>query len=166
MIDTSDTVQISLLEVDDAESLAGQLFKRSFNDKIPNFPKHFVLLANIENRQTLTLGYVHFTQHHNIYLGGGMCVNSQALRQLPKQLRAQLNEQGGVAFYMLSEAVNKLEDCDAVFGYVGHKGAYKIDLAVGFEQTSHKHLIVYWKNKLTPTQQQKTIQTAYQFGPF
>ncbi len=166
MINTSDTVQINLLEVDDAEPLAGQLFKQSFNDQIPSFPKHFVLLADNELGQTLTLGYVHFTQHHNVYLGGGMCVNSHALRHIPKPLRAQLNEHGGVAFYMLSEAVKKLEDCDAVFGYVGHKGAYKIDLAVGFEQTSYQHLIVYWKSVLSQTEQQQIIQTAYEFGPF
>jgi len=166
MFNSSNVVQIHLLEVDDAQPLAGDLFKRSFNDQIPDFPKHFVLVANNEKDTILTLGYVHFTQHLNMYLGGGMCVNSRALRHLPKKTRAQLNEQGGVAFYMLSKAVKKLKDCEAVFGYVGHKGAYKIDLAVGFEQTKHQHLIVYWKTALDQQQQQQTIQSAYEFGPF
>lgn len=166
MIDTSDTVQINLLEVDDAEPLAGQLFKRSFNHQIPKLPPHYVLVASDEKGQALTLGYVHFTQHHNMYLGGGMCVDIRALRYIPKHLRTDLNNQGGVAFYMLTEAVKKLKDCDAVFGYVGHKGAYKIDLAVGFEPTIHPHLIVYWKTELTQAQRQQTIKTAYEFGPF
>ncbi len=166
MFNSSDAIQIHLLEVDNAQPLAGHFFKRAFNDQIPNFPKHFVLLACNELGENMTLGYVHFTQHHNIYLGGGMCVNSRVLRHLPEHLRHELNEQGGVAFYMLSQTVKKLKNCDAVFGYVGHKGAYRIDLAVGFEQTKHKHLIVYWKTELNQEQQQQTIQTAYEFGPF
>ena len=67
---------------------------------------------------------------------------------------------------MLSESVKLLTDCDAVFGYVGHPGAYKIDLAVGFQQTQHRHLIVYWKKSLDPEQQQHIIQQAFEFGPF
>ena len=166
MFNIPEVLKISLLEVDNAEPLAGDLFKRSFKHKIPNFPRHFVLLVNNDKDQVLTLGYVHFIQHQNMYMGGGMCVDNQALRQLPKSLRLELNDQGGVAFYMLSEAVKKLKDCDAVFGYVGHKAAYKIDLAVGFEQTQHQHLIVYWNNKLDQKQQQNAIQTAHEFGPF
>ncbi len=166
MFNTTDTVLINLIEVDDAAPMAGALFKRAFNDQIPDFPKHFILTATNEQGQALTLGYVHFTQHHNMYLGGGMCVNSRALRQLPQFLRAELTAQGGVAFYMLSAAVKKLNDCDAVFGYVGHKGAYKIDLAVGFEQTEHQHLIVYWKTELDQTQKQNIIHIAHEFGPF
>ncbi len=166
MHSNSENIKIHLLEVADAEPLAGDLFFRSFNDVIPNFPKHFVLLATDDKGQSLTLGYVHFTKHENMYLGGGMCVNTRALRHLPKSLRAQLNKHGGVAFTMLSESVKLLHDCDAVFGYVGHKGAYKIDLAVGFQQTAHQHLIVYWKQALNSDQQQKIIQTAFDFGPF
>lgn len=166
MSKTTDLFKINLVEVEDAEPLAGALFKRCFNDNLPNYPKHFVLLAENNQNQTLTLGYVHFKLHQNMYFGGGMCVNSRALRLLPKGLRNELNQHGGVAFYMLSEAVEQLNDCDAVFGYVGHKGAYKIDLAVGFEKTEHKHLIVYWKKPLSPTERKKTIQQAFEFGPF
>lgn len=166
MFKKPDHIKIKLIEVENAEPLAGELFKRSFNDTIPNFPKHFVLLADNNLGQTLTLSYVHFTQHQNMYLGGGMCVNTRALRHIPKHLRDELNQHGGVAFYMLSESVKLLNDCDAVFGYVGHKGAYKIDLAVGFEQTEHKHLIVYWKKPLNSTERENTIQQAYEFGPF
>ncbi len=166
MFNNSEHIKIQLIEVADAEPLAGTLFLRSFNDVIPDFPKHFVLMAIDENGAALTLGYVHFTKHLNMYLGGGMCVNTRALRHLPKYLRAQLNQQGGVAFTMLSESVKQLNDCDAVFGYVGHKGAYKIDLAVGFEQTEHPHLIVYWKRQSDLDHQQQIIKAAFEFGPF
>ncbi len=166
MPNLSENIRTKLIEVEDAEPLAGALFQKSFHNEIPDFPKHFVLVSEGKQKEVTTLGYVHFTQHENIYLGGGMCVNTQALRKIPKNLRAQLNHRGGVAYTMLSEAVKQLNDCDAVFGYVGHKGAYKIDLAVGFEQTQHQHLIVYWKKQLSEQQQQTIIQKAHEFGPF
>lgn len=166
MLDNSEHIRIKLIEVDDATSLAGELFQKSFNDVIPNFPKHFVLIAENKKKQNLTLGYVHFTKHENIYLGGGMCVDFHSLRLVPKEIRKLLNQQGGVAFTMLSEAVKQLNDCEAVFGYVGHKGAYKVDLAVGFEQTIHEHLIVYWKQDLKQQQKQQIIEKAYKCGPF
>jgi len=163
---TSDNVRINLIEVDNATPLAGDLFKKSFNATIPDFPKHFVLLADDSDGNQLTLGYVHFTLHENIYLGGGMCVNTSALRHISRKGRAQLNRQGGVAYSMLSQSVKQLNDCDAVFGYVGHKGAYKVDLAVGFEQTQYPHLIVYWKKAMSNSMQQAIIEKAYQVGPF
>ncbi len=166
MIELSENIRIGLIEVADAEPIAGKLFEKSFKAPIPDFPKHFVLVAIDNNKKQLTLGYVHFTKHQNMYLGGGMCVNTTALRQLPKALRKQLNQQGGVAYTMLSEAVKQLDDCDAVFGYVGHKGAYKIDLAVGFEQTQYQHLIVYWKQPLSFSEQEKIIKEANKVGPF
>lgn len=166
MFENSENIRISLVEVADAQALAGELFRRSFQDQIPDFPKHFVLLATEPSGRALTLGYVHFTKENNLYLGGGMCVNSRGLRHLPRALRQQLNEQGGVAFTMLSESVKQLNDCDAVFGYVGHKGAYKIDLAVGFEQTRHPHLIVFWKKPLDEQQQQIIVEQAHRYGPF
>ena len=92
MFENSENIRINLIEVEDATELAGALFKQSFNDIIPNFPKHFVLLVTNEKQQKVTLGYVHFTKHLNMYLGGGMCVATQALRQLPKSLRVQLNQ--------------------------------------------------------------------------
>ena len=166
MFTKSEIVRMKTIEVIDATPFAADLFKRSFHQPIPDFPKHFVLIAYTESGKTLTLGYVHFTLQEQIYLGGGMCVNTTALRSLPKTLRKQLSSTGGVAYTMLSESVKLLTNCIAVFGHVGHPGAYKIDLSVGFEQTKHPHLIVYWKQKTNPSQQAKLIQQAFDFGPF
>jgi len=166
MFDANNDISIHLLEVGDAEPLAGPLFMRSFNQRIPNFPKHFVLLATNEQCQSITLGYVHFTKFQNFYLCGGMCVNTRALRHIPKYLRAEMNELGGVAYHMLSKSINSINDCDVIFGHVGHKGAYKIDLAVGFEETGFPHLLAYWKTELTDEEQNQVIRTARAFEPF
>ncbi|WP_223786640.1 hypothetical protein [Marinicella meishanensis] len=161
-----DDFAIEVMEVEDAEPLAGALFQRAFGDSIPNFPRHFILSASGSDARHSTLGYVHFTRHQDMYLGGGMCVDPQALRRLPKTCRQQLNEQGGVAFCLLSQAVKRLDDAPAVFGHVGHQGAYKIDLAVGFEPTQFPHLIVYWQQPLSQAAQQDIIQRAHEVGPF
>jgi len=166
MFKNSENIRIDLIEVDNAEPMAGSLFEKSFGSSIPNFPKHFLLMATNESELSITLGYGHVTKHQNIYLGGGMCVNSKALRHLPRPVRKNLSQQGGVAFTLVSRIVNTLDDCDAVFAYVGHKAAYKIDLAVGFKPTQHDHLIVYWKKQLDAAAQQNIIELAHQQGPF
>lgn len=166
MFKNSENIRIDLIEVDDAEPMAGALFKKAFNANIPDFPKHFLLLATDGSELTVTLGYGHVTKLHNIYLGGGMCVNSRALKHLPKPVRQDLSQQGGVAFTLVSKIVNSLDDCDAVFAYVGHRAAYKIDLAVGFIQTQYDHLIVYWKKHLDESTQEELIELAHQQGPF
>jgi len=159
-------VKLSTIEVSDPIPFAADLFKRSFGAELPDFPKHLILVATDQNGLQLVLGYVHFTKIDRIYLGGGMCVNPRTLRQLPKTTRQQLATAGGAAYRLLSTSVDQLTDCDAVFGYVGHPGAYKIDLAVGFEPTQYPHLIVYWKKALGTDQKQALIQQAHQAGPF
>ena len=157
---------IKVIEQANASEAASALFQRAFKDPVPDFPKHFVLQVGTEDQQTLTLGYVHFTRHHNIYLGGGMCIDSRLLRRLSRAQRQALQRRGGPAFTLLSNAVKQLDDGVAVFGHVGHQGAYQVDLAVGFKPTNHPHLIVYWLAELSEKQQQETIQLAAEVGPF
>lgn len=157
---------IQVVELASASAAASALFQHAFGDPVPDFPRHFVLQVSGADQQPLTLGYVHFTQHHNIYLGGGMCIDSRLLRQLSKAQRKALQRQGGPAFTLLSNAIKQLDDGVAVFGHVGHQGAYQVDLAVGFKPTNHPHLIVYWLAELSDEQQRDTIQLAADVGPF
>ena len=95
-----------------------------------------------------------------------MCIDSRILRRLSKTQRRALQRHGGPAFTLLSNAVKQLDDGVAVFGHVGHQGAYQVDLAVGFKPTHHPHLIVYWLAELSEKQQQETIRLAAEVGPF
>lgn len=157
---------VDVIEVDDARGPAGALFEKAFDAPIPDQPRHFVLRAQTGDAGPVTLGYVHFTRVEDFYLGGGMCVDSRAIRRLPKTVRKALAEQGGAAYSMLSRAVDELNDCDAVFGHVGHRLAYRIDLAVGFEPTRYPHLIVYWKRALDAAAQERIVEAANRQGPF
>lgn len=162
----SESSRIDVVEVEDAREPAGALFEKAFDAPIPEQPRHFLLRAHTGDAAPVTLGYVHFTRVDDFYLGGGMCVDSRAIRRLPATLRKALAEQGGAAFSMLSRAVDELTDCDAVFGHVGHRLAYRIDLAVGFEPTRYPHLIVYWKRALDAAAQERTVEAANRQGPF
>ncbi len=160
------SIQLSTIEVADAEPLAGELFQRSFNAEIPDFPKHFVFLASIESGLSLTLGYVHFTRAESIFLCGGMCVNTRSMRYLDKQLRQKIKAAGGPAYIMLSSSLKQLKQHEAVFGYVGHKGSYRIGMAEGFAPTHHQHLIVNWQEPVTDKRKLQLIQQAHELCPF
>lgn len=162
----TEPVHINLIEVDDARPQAGALFQKSFQAPVPDIPRHFLLLASNEAGVSLTIGYGHVTQHETVYLGGGMCVDMRALRQLPKDTRRELEQRGGVAFTLCSSIVHTVQDCEAVFAYVGHPAAYKIDMAVGFIPTEHENLVVYWKQELSLERQQELISAVNLLGPF
>ncbi|MDT8409965.1 MAG: hypothetical protein RQ741_10235 [Wenzhouxiangellaceae bacterium] len=158
--------ELTTIEVADPVPLAGALFEQCFGSPMPDFPRHFILQARLAESAPLSLGYVHFTKVDNFYLGGGMCIDTRAFRKLPRSARTQLARRGGAAFSMLSAAVARLDDCDAVFGYVGNRLAYRIDLAAGFEQTRYKHLIVYWKTPLDAAERVRIVEAANRCGPF
>ena len=163
---SSQTAQLSTLEVSDAEALAGDLFRRSFNADIPDFPKHFVFLASVAPGVSLTLGYLHYTRKDSIYLCGGMCVNTRILRYLSKDQRADIKQQGGVAIMMATSSLQQLTGHEAVFAHVGHTGSYRICMAKNFIDTRYNHLIVNWQEPLSDERKQELIEQANQYTPF
>jgi len=160
------TAELSTVEVSDARALAGDLFKRSFNADIPEFPKHFVFLASVAPGISLTLGYLHYTRKDSIYLCGGMCVNSRALRHVSKDQRADIKQQGGVAMMMATASLQQLTGHEAVFAHVGHTGSYRICMAKNFIDTQYDHLIVHWKEPVSSQRKQELIEQANQYVPF
>jgi len=163
---STQSAKLSTIEVMDATSLAGDLFQRSFNAEIPDFPKHFVFLATIEPGFSLTLGYLHYTRKDSIYLCGGMCVNSRALRSLSKAQRAEIKQQGGVAIMMATSSLQQLKNHEAVFAHVGHTGSYRICMAKNFIDTQYEHLIVNWQEPINFERKQQLIEQANQYVPF
>jgi len=163
---SSQTAQLSTLEVSNADALAGDLFHRSFHTDIPDFPKHFVFLATIAPGISLTLGYLHYTRKQSIYLCGGMCVNTRVLRYLSKTQRQDIKQQGGVAMIMATSSLQQLTGHEAVFAHVGHTGSYRICMAKNFIDTQYDHLIVNWQEPVIDERKQELIEQANQYVPF
>lgn len=154
-----------IVEVDDAEAAAGELFRRSFRGDPPDFPRHYVARAALDGSWP-TIGYVHMTPTERIYLCGGMCIDERVYRRLPAERRATLKAIGGIAEHMLRYVFADCSDGLAIFGYVGDRRAERVDLRAGFRHTGHKHLIVYWPRPLPESGQRALIEQAAAIGPF
>lgn len=137
---------ISIVEVDDATPLAGKLFLQKFKHSIPDYPRHFIAFYEPSPGLKTTVGYVHFSPFENVFLGGGMCVDTAAYRRMsPEQVR-RIREVGSLAEYMLRNTLDMLGPCAAIFGSVGDATARVVDLRAGFVDTGEPHLMVVWRD--------------------
>jgi hypothetical protein len=156
---------LTIIEVEDAEAHAGELFRYCFGSPPPDFPRHFIARYHSGQREG-TLGYVHFTTFDNTYLGGGMCMDDRLYRRLPKEQRAALKAAGGIAEQLLRHCLAELAPAQAIFGFVGDSRAERVDLRVGFQHTGIPHLIVHWPRPLPAADMQELIRKAAAVGPF
>ena len=137
---------IRIVEVDDAAPFAGKLFLQKFKHPIPDYPRHFIAFYESSPEHRTTVGYVHFSPFENVFLGGGMCIDTAAYRRMsPEQMR-EIREVGSLAEYMLCNTLNMLGPCAAIFGSVGDATARVVDLRAGFVDTGEPHLMVVWRD--------------------
>lgn len=155
----------SVIEVDDVEAHAGDLFRRAFRAEPPKTPRHYVARIDLDG-QPRTIGYVHYERLDDVYLCGGMCMDERAFRRLPGERRAALKEAGGVAEQMLRYTFADLASAKAIFGYVGDRRAERVDLRSGFQHTGLPYLIVHWPRRLPRSEQQALIGRVAKLGPF
>jgi hypothetical protein len=154
-----------VVEVDDVEAHAGELFRRSFHLEPPKTPRHYV--ARVDTDSGLqTIGYVHYEQVDDVYLCGGMCMDERVFRRLPATRRSALKEAGGVAEQMLRHTFADLAAAKAIFGYVGDRRAERVDLRAGFEHTGLPYLIVHWPRPLARRERVALVERIARIGPF
>jgi hypothetical protein len=157
-------------EVTDARTVAGDLFKRSFGHDIPDYPRHFVLVYSppptADDSTPKVVAYVHQRSQEEFYLGGGMCADAGAYRQMPRWLFEQVKEQGGLATIVTRDSIDMLGDSPAAFGHVGEPRARAADLRTGFVDTDHDHLMVMWRRELPEAERRRLIERAAAIGPF
>lgn len=158
---------IRIREAVDGADLARALFRRRFGGDPPDFPHHVVAVHRPAAGAEVPLCYVHFSALGEILLGGGACVDNRAMRVLSAEERAAIREDGGLYRMTLAWAVRHFAPrYAAIFGYCGDALAERIDLAVGFERTAHKHLLVYWTRELPSAARAALIAQAHAVGPF
>jgi hypothetical protein len=154
-----------VIEVDDVETHAGDLFRRAFRAEPPKTPRHYVARAEIDGKQR-TIGYVHYERLDDVYLCGGMCMDERTFRRLPAERRSALKEAGGVTEQMLRYTFAELAAARAIFGYVGDRRAERVDLRAGFEHTGLPHLIVHWPRPLRSQEREALVERIAGLGPF
>lgn len=160
---------IFVIEVDQAEPLVGDLFRRRFNTStFPSEPRHFVAFSKLRDGSLLTLGYVHYTMWEGGALCGGLVIDDRHYRRVGEASRKAIREAGGVAEILLRASFDLLpDDLTAIWGLVGDRQSEKVCLRVGFVRTESDFLMVVWRDgRLTEGQKAEWIKRASKLGPF
>ena len=158
---------VDVVERDDATAAreVGPLFKRSFGDDLPAFPRHFVL-RYVAGGEPVPLAYAHFTPWEGCYLGGGLVFDERVYRRLPPAHRTRIRASGGVMEYLLRSIRAMLPDAIALFGHVGEPRAERVDLRSGYEHTRHSHVMVCWQRLPPPAEREALLARVAALGPF
>ena len=157
-------------EVSDARVLAGDLFRRSFGQDVPDYPRHFVLVYSPESGPGSTapevVAYCHQSAFEEVYLEGGMCADAGAYRRMPRWLFEQARAQGGLATIVSRQSIAMLGESPATFGHVGEPRARAADLRTGFVDTGKEHLMVFWRRELPEEEKRRLIERVASIGAF
>ena len=156
---------MSIMEVDDAEAYAGELFRHCFRHPPPGYPRHYVARYRGANADH-TIGYVHLTPFEGAYLGGGLCIDERLYRRMPQGRRDAVKAAGGIAEQLARYAVADAADGVAVFVHVGDKRSEAVISRVGFRHAGPPHLFVYWSRPLADEKRRTMIEKVAAVGSF
>jgi len=158
---------IRIEEVDDAENLAGELFRRSFGHPIPTFPRHFVAFGRDARGGSQVAGYVHYTTFDTTaWLCGGLCADRDAYARATPDDAAQWKRAGGIGEIILRSTFPLLVDRPAVFSTCGDPKQWQHDLNAGFEPAGPPNLLVHWTRPLPDAERRRLIEQVAALPPF
>jgi hypothetical protein len=158
---------LSILEVESAVSLAGDLFQATFGHPVPDFPRHFVAIHRPVDGGEHVVAYVHYTAWEtDAWLCGGLCVDPEAYARAEPVMASAWKLAGGIGEIVLRETLARLSDRAAIFGYCGNARQWQHDLNVGFVAAGPQYLLVKWNRSLPLDEQAAMIQRAAALGPF
>jgi hypothetical protein len=156
-----------ITEVDNANFLITDLFRRKFGHPPPDYPRHIVGFYRDGSENLHVAGYTHMTPFGDVYLSGGSCTNGDAARLMSNEQRDALREAGGLWYFLLKYAFRKYANCcEAFFGHCGVPRALEVALSAGFAKTEFQHVIVHWHKSLVPIHQRALLAKVHALGPF
>ncbi|MEP7155233.1 MAG: hypothetical protein ABI905_05640 [Betaproteobacteria bacterium] len=112
------------------------------------------------------VGFCNWLKYKDVYLEGGIAVQSRFYRKLEKPAFAECSRLGGIAQIIMETAARDLTDCVAWFGHCGDKRALRVDMRVGFVQIDDPHLIVKWMRPVDEAAKLAWIDEIKRIGPF
>jgi hypothetical protein len=156
-----------ITEIDDAELIAGALFRRKFGTPPPDFGRHLVALCQGDDGNLRLAGYSHMRPFGDVYLSGGSCSDGDAMRAMAPAHRDAIVAAGGVWYLILKYAFAKYaDDCDAFFGHCGDARALEVALAAGFVKTDQPPVIVHWHKSMHENFRRALVAKVVALGPF
>lgn len=160
----SDLIRVE--ETAGAEFYIGGLFRRRFGSDPPDYPHHYVAFYRARPTELQPIGYIHYSKFEDSYLCGGMVVDERLLRRMPPAHRRLIRSAGGLAEIMLRCTFERLAHAPAIWGYVGDTRAERVDVRVGFQHTTHPHVMVVWNQELSAEEKSERFERIVRLGPF
>lgn len=161
---------LRVVEVDDAEPVAGALFERVFRTTIPRVPRHFVLLLEAGGAAPLTIGYVHQTPFEGglAHLSGGLIADAWQFRRLSGPAQAAIRERGGIAEWLMRDSIRLCQPCKAFYACIGDAKSRTVNERVGFRRAegAHQYLFVNPMPGSTADELDALTQRVSQLGLF
>lgn len=156
----------SLVEVEDAEFYAGDLFRRVFGAPIPDYPRHLVCLYQSAPGVLRTAGYAHFSVFESFHLIGGLMVDKSLYPSIPKEHLAELQADNSIAQFILREAIPLLGKATAIFAYTGDARSRELNFRVGYVATHLEKLYAYWQVDLPEAVKRAAAERVMKIAPF
>lgn len=158
---------ITISEVDDGPFLVGALFKRKFGDAPPDVPHHVVAFYRDAQGMLSPASYVHFRPFGDLYLAGGGCTDGRVIARMAEPERAAVNAAGGLLLQTLRFGFDRYAArCEAFAGYCGDARAHEVDLAAGFVDTEHAHLLMNFHKPIHEVLKRALVAKAHAIGAF
>ena len=157
----------TITEIDDAEFLIGDLFRRKFAHPPPDFRRHLAALYRDANGAYHLAGYSHMRPFEDVYLSGGSCSNGETIKRMQPDELAALKTAGGVYHLILKYAFKKFAGaCDAFLGYSSDTRALEVAFASGFVATEYPRLFAHWHKPLADDAKRRITAKIDALGPF
>ena len=158
---------LTITEIDSADFLVSDLFRRKFAAPPPDMGRHLVALYRDAQGTLRVAGYSHMRPFGEVYLSGGSCSDGDTIRAMaPAHLQA-IQAAGGIWYLILKYAFARYADCcDVFFGHCGDARALEVATAAGFVSAGHQHLIAHWHKPLHENIRRALIAKVHALGPF
>lgn len=147
-----DSDNFRIMEIQDSDYFAYQLFFDSFGHRPPRQPFNFVAIWK-DSKQTNrfeAIGFIHVEPYGKVGLVGGICIDK--------------NWQGkGLEQKLLNYVKGVFGSKKALFLYTD---SHELPEKCGYEKTSYPNLWVNWLESLNPEEKKGLIDSIHEFGPF
>lgn len=158
---------ILLTEVSEGARLADPIFRRAFGHGANDFGHHLLALYDGGDLGWIPVTYVKYWEAEGLMFSGGACTDGRAIRKMSDEQRAIIAEAGGVLFWLMRFAEQRLSaDKPATFACCGDERSWAVVQKLGYERTQYPYLIVRWHNRPEEQEALAMIDQVHRLGLF
>jgi hypothetical protein len=149
-----------------ADFLAGGLFRTVFAQPLPAHPRHFVSLYRAKEGTLRVAGYVHFSRFESVHLAGGLVVDRAIYGEIPPEHLRELAPCRSIGEHLMKQGILALPDSPAVFAFIGDRRSIEVNERVGYVRTDLENLYAYWRQDVSPDLRRLIAERVMRVAPF